>query len=580
MSLLQETSTSITQSKYKWHLCCITIVYFLFSMMPSYFLSISKDDNSAFVIYYAFSMILECIVGSIYRQFIETVTTDIIMKFVGNNYDKYEKLDYESKNKIMSDEFHRKTNEAAYNIAPMISWGSLTLIHLISSIFESFFIFYNNELYFEIVFVLATNTLAYLIIVKKMHDAFAKIRERTRNENDGHRNMIANLLPQFESGDKKSKILVDINNKIYSNHEEVNKKWNKNSATISLINAIISFICIVRSHDNIKLAMLVIFALAKFSSTLSGFMNFMNRYTMMSQQFIGFEKMWIGLMSKSETSNPSAKIPKVLHIDRINIVKDKYSLTGPRMQIKKGANILLRGPSGGGKTTFINALLGKIKGIQIRGYSATAFSGEVFEFYQHIKERIPTKTITIRQLFDDEPNNDLINHCLKIVKTDDWIHKLTLAKKHKSKERAFRLVTRFGRRNGHISDDKFEPTSLFIFKLWNKLFGIKSDVKTSEPNAKIHPFDININCRHSGGQKTRLCLAIVLYRLKVNNGSMLILDEPEQGTDPKMAYEVINNIMREFPSVTKIIISHLEMIETKYTWSNIYKIESGRISKI
>ena len=39
----------------------------------------------------------------------------------------------------------------------------------------------------------------------------------------------------------------------------------------------------------------------------------------------------------------------------------------------------------------------------------------------------------------------------------------------------------------------------------------------------------------SGGEKTKICFEMTLYRLEKYQFSWLILDEPEQGLDPELA---------------------------------------------
>jgi ABC-type transport system involved in cytochrome bd biosynthesis fused ATPase/permease subunit len=53
----------------------------------------------------------------------------------------------------------------------------------------------------------------------------------------------------------------------------------------------------------------------------------------------------------------------------------------------------------------------------------------------------------------------------------------------------------------------------------------------------------------------------------------LILDEPEQGSDPEIAYNIIDNIFKKFPEKMIIVISHLELIHIKYKWDNKFRIK-------
>ena len=62
--------------------------------------------------------------------------------------------------------------------------------------------------------------------------------------------------------------------------------------------------------------------------------------------------------------------------------------------------------------------------------------------------------------------------------------------------------------------------------------------------------------------------------------SILILDEPEQGSDADVGYKIIGNIMSKFPDVTIIVISHLEQIQDKYHWDQWFNVEDGVVSRV
>lgn len=126
--------------------------------------------------------------------------------------------------------------------------------------------------------------------------------------------------------------------------------------------------------------------------------------------------------------------------------------------------------AGGGKSTFINGILGKIDGIEFK--EGRIKKDQYIEFYQSIKEKMPTSNITLNELFEldnyDKLNElELILECFKICKIDDWFNK------------------------------------------------------------DIRSFETEIKEKISGGQKIRLALVTRLFKLLKNkNINILILDEP------------------------------------------------------
>ena len=64
-------------------------------------------------------------------------------------------------------------------------------------------------------------------------------------------------------------------------------------------------------------------------------------------------------------------------------------------------------------------------------------------------------------------------------------------------------------------------------------------------------------CIPSGGEKTRICFAMTLYRLERNKCKWLILDEPEQGLDQELVPEMLMTAFKQYPNISIIMITHL-----------------------
>jgi ABC-type transport system involved in cytochrome bd biosynthesis fused ATPase/permease subunit len=208
-----------------------------------------------------------------------------------------------------------------------------------------------------------------------------------------------------------------------------------------------------------------------------------------------------------------------------------------KLTINIGDKILIKGRSGHGKSTFINALMGKIDGLILDKHQPENYYHVFVEFYQNIREKLPTSAISIRELFDNEPNNSLIMKCLITCFPNDDIEKILNTK---------------SKMDNYISI-----------------------------NISIDPLDININERLSGGEKARLALATRIYQMLTKpNKSILILDEPEQGSDTEVAIQIINNIFELFKDKTILMISHIcdcNLAQLNIKWDKKIKIHNGII---
>jgi len=201
----------------------------------------------------------------------------------------------------------------------------------------------------------------------------------------------------------------------------------------------------------------------------------------------------------------------------------KINLHIPRLTIQLKDVILIRGASGIGKSTFIDALRGYIDGLcYSSNISPISYSHQISVMIQ--ETYIPTEgTLSLRQLFNDEPNDQLILSMLEVSNMYNWFREFS-------------------------SQREIDSVSICL----------------------QNPLDLPINRKLSGGEKARLKLAMTLVRLKKTQSKWLILDEPENGQDIEDVPNMIKRIFTTFPLITIFIISHI--CECQYKNLRINKI--------
>jgi polar amino acid transport system ATP-binding protein len=214
-----------------------------------------------------------------------------------------------------------------------------------------------------------------------------------------------------------------------------------------------------------------------------------------------------------------------------NLVKDFgknneiHVLKGITTEIKQGEKVVVVGPSGGGKSTFLRCL----------NLLETPTSGEIFFEGKQINakgadiNKIRQNMGMVFQHFNLFPHLTIMKN-ITIAPV-----KLGLCSKEEADERANTLLKRIG-----LSD-----------------------------KANSYPSQL------SGGQKQR----IAIVRSLAMNPRVMLFDEPTSALDPEMVGEVLE-LMKELASegMTMIVVTH-EMGFAKEVGSRVFFIDDGLIAE-
>ena len=219
--------------------------------------------------------------------------------------------------------------------------------------------------------------------------------------------------------------------------------------------------------------------------------------------------------------------------EKISIKNVSFSYSGAKknvikdfnLEIKKNSIIGICGPSGEGKTTFINVLLGFNKPNTGKVYVDNYDIYKNLKSWQNLIGYVPQD---IYLLNDTIKNNILFG--LEDTKVD---------------------TKKFNKLLKDCNLDKFINDSENGL---NTIIG--------ERAAKI-----------SGGQAQRICIA----RALMNDSNILILDEGTSKLDQKNENEIIENLIKNFKSkLTMIIISHRVDMLNKFC-NNVYTIKNNQL---
>lgn len=561
------------------------LLYTVISATPQYALGgVTAEDKQVARRYQMAYIIMTGILplaSFINRWYTNIFGGKMVKYFIQNAYAKYERLSYRSKHDEPSDTFRRKMDRARWSIHAVIDWGLPTIINLGSSILGAIYIFYKNDMQMELMMIFGWNGLIYLFVTRRIQYRYTTMQTERRDNRDRIIDNINNLLQRFEEGDVSVEELVVLEITLINEQTKLHNWWQLITLITQFVNNASTGLLLFQDEMDSGYFLLMSGAILSVTGSIQQFMSFMNQYSQYQMDYGTYVNIWKG----KEFKKPAAKLltPKTIKIVKIDIRQDYATVQGDGFTIQQGDRFLITGPSGSGKTTLINGILGKIPGIELERDTTENYEHEWIEYFQHIKEKMRTSKITIRQLFNGELHDATIEHHLKMAHVDKWANKLT--EKHDKRAKQHPI--------------KSELTLLYELIIWVKdvletVFdwwdGIEKNnddesehilIKPliADDKPKKNPYDVMIKSRHSGGEKSRLALAVKMYWAAKKKAKLFFLDEGEQGSDPEIAYKIIRNLLNEFPNTTIFVISHLELITTRFKWNHYLTVMNGVVTK-
>ena len=492
------------------------------------------------------------------------IANEIRYEFKLNAIRQYSRLSFDSKNKATAETFYQKMLQLSESYFQLISWGIPNFFRLIGSFFKCFVIFCFKGLFYPLLLIIGINFGFYFFCIRDKQKKFTDHMKKDRENRDKIRSLVTISLPMFQQGEKNPEYILELTNTIDNSWLKIEERWDSIMNITKMVNKSGIVVISIFLSDSIPGFLLLINTLRSLNSSISSltaFLNHNNRYESNYDSYIKF-------FNKLEYQDAPLQLvlPREIIIDSVNIdhggFNMRFSPNIKSLSISHGDKILIRGRTGHGKSTFINALMGKIKGIELNIGKPENYHSSFVEMYQNIREKLPTSSISIRKLFDDDESDELIMRCLKPCFPDDDIDRIfsNLRKSHIEKIKS-------ENKDESDIDDSCED---------------KQMLNREDLDICINPLDIDIAERISGGEKTRLALATRIHQMLVKpNKQILILDEPEQGSDPEVAMRVIGNIFNLFKDKTIIMVSHIcecQLDKLGIKWDNKLSIHQGIIN--
>lgn len=553
MSLLSESLSYLYDEVDSKYLLFLIITKFILNIIVSYIMVLISNGNFNIIIYYIGLLYIQKMFNPvIINPIITRLTNTIQNKFYKNYTLQYNKLTYECKNSKIHSLFIENINMANQAMSNIIDWGLHEIISLTSAIIGVLITFYKKNLLKHLFVFIIIYGIFYYSIIKNKQEQYSKLQKKNQKRRSQNNTKEYLYSVPFQYKEINSEFIINIKKISLDTQMENNIAWNKllsmNDSIIGLISSILIYIA---SNDIITF-MLIMISMNKLSSAIHGLSNFMTMYHRVNSDFTIFKDFWLLDLDFEKDFVKISIHNHSLEVDSIDIERGDYHIMNDpklgKINFHPGIKVLIQGPSGHGKSTFIKGMFGLIKSsINFSYGSGIQYYHSVSDYFQEIKERMPSSKVSLRNYFKEEENNEVIKYYL----LQAW--------GEKEYERIIESI-----KNKKESETNSESDLLITID-------------------QIHEYDLLINEKLSGGQKSRLILWTRGYNVDQNTKEIIILDEPCPDVDFDGYIDNLKRFYQKYNHCAIFLIGHLcdckrKSLEIKFDlelW-----IEDGIISSV
>ena len=256
--------------------------------------------------------------------------------------------------------------------------------------------------------------------------------------------------------------------------------------------AIMGLYALLLPNDNLFAVKYVL--VSSISSAVNNIAQFGTQYHRYCNEYEKYYKLFRDPELKYDEYVAPADLPEELVLENVELTRGDYVITCDQpITIHQGDQVIIQGPSGTGKSSFLDGFMGFIPGITLRGGANIRAYAHLMVCHLQNAQSITLSSISIKDVFRSDDVDSIRG----------------------------------------ILDLFFES---------DELDGVLRNISADDP------YGVYIEGKMSGGQKTRFFLAATLFKAIQKRAKIVFLDEPEQGQDPDlqiMSFRAINEFARE-----------------------------------
>jgi ABC-type multidrug transport system ATPase subunit len=423
--------------------------------------------------------------------------------------------------------------DAADAVSNRFAWGLCVLIELVTSLFGIGYMFVMVEQSWIMISFLVGYGLFYWFFLRHKADELQKIQTDTMEQRifvGSVRRMWCERLETHRYAIDEISITLAESAKC---DQIITIAWNNLSRMQNIPNCIMLIVIVL--YVPAEKYVPIYLAFSKFEGAITQLSSFMNQLKVYECSISAATKTFENVELKEPPLQQ--RIPATLEISS-NGWLDMNGLI-----INQGDKIIVKGPSGAGKTSLFRMLRGIAEGIDgINGQYHNAMTYTVQGSKAELNE------MSIRDYF----RRKTTKHCQEITDT--------------SRNKQIISGSTYGAASTStgcsFADNKIkEFLEIVCLTDWSK------DKTLDEP----------VKSRYSGGEQSRLYLAEMLCNAEMNGSQMLLLDEPDQGVDRATANSMLKNIFAKFSKCTIMVIGHNIDFDSCGLFNQVWEVREGAV---